>query len=160
MEPIFEYLLRDPEKDGGFVITKFVKGSDRSPKSLAKQFERNETYRKIKRKNNVVLYMDILSFHQSDGYISNEILQRITKKYLSLRAPLSIALATVHRHEKSHTHLHICYGIEYRTGISVRISKNNFQNKIKLPMEQFQREQFPELKYSEIDHTNSKKKEQ
>lgn len=145
--------------DGGFVITRFVKGSDNSAKALAMQFERNESFRKIKRKNNVVLYMDILSFHQSDGYISNEILQGITKKYLSLRAPLSIAVATVHRHEKSHTHLHICYGIEYRTGMSVRISKKDFQNKVKLPMEHFQREQFPELKYSVIDHTNSKKKE-
>ena len=158
-EPIFEYLLRDTEMEGGFVSTRFVKGSDHSPKALAKQFERNESFRQNKRKNNVVLYMDILSFHQCDGYISNEILQLITKKYLSMRAPLSIAVATVHRHEKSHTHLHICYGIEYRTGKSVRISKSDFQNLVKLPMEQFQRRQFPELKFSEIDHNNSKKKE-
>lgn len=155
--PVFEYLLRESERESGFVITKFVKGTGQSPEELARQFLKNEEYRKNRRKNNVVLYMDILSFHSEDGEIPNDILKRITKKYISLRAPLSMAIATVHRHEKSHTHIHVCFsGTEYRTGKSNRISRDDFKNKVKLPTEEFQRAHFPELKFSKIDHDKSK----
>lgn len=156
VQPIFEYLLRDSEQEGGFVITKFIKGNDHSPQELAKQFKHNEeSYRLNKRSNQIVMYMDILSFHELDGHIPNSTLQKITKKYLSLKAPRSIAVATVHRHEKSHTHLHICYGIEYRTGVSVRVSKTRFRE-IKIEMEAYSK-QF-NLTHSAIDHSKSVKK--
>jgi hypothetical protein len=71
-----------------------------------------------------------------------------------------MTLCTVHRNEKSHTHLHFVFsGTHYRTGNASRISRDDFKNKVKLPMEAFQRTNFPELKLSEINHDkNSKKK--
>ena len=77
-------------------------------------------------------------------------------KYSSLRSPNSIAIATVHKNEKDHTHLHICFsGVQYKTGKSIRISKDDFQNKVKLPMEKYQQEIFPELVLSKIRHEKS-----
>ena len=101
--------------------------------------------------------MDILSFHPRDAErLSNEKLHQITLKYLSLRAPKSIAIATVHKNEKNHTHLHICFsGVEYKTGKSIRISKDDFQQKVKLEMEKYQQEVFPELLLSKIKHEKS-----
>ena len=101
--------------------------------------------------------MDILSFHPKDAdRLNNEKLHQIALKYISLRAPKSIAIATVHKNEKNHTHLHICFsGVEYKTGKSIRISKDDFQNKVKLEMEKYQQEIFPELMLSKIQHEKS-----
>lgn len=151
---VINYILREQERENGFVLTKFVKGNDVSVEKVAKLFTINESYRQNPRKNNVKLYMDILSFHGKDAQkLSNEKLKVIALKHLSLRAPRSVAIATVHRNEKEHTHLHICFsGVEYKTGKSIRLSKGDFQNKVKIPMEKFQRKEFPELTLSEINH--------
>lgn len=151
---VLHYILRQQEQEHGFVLTKFIKDKDRSVENMVKELMMNESYRLNPRKNNVRLYMDILSFHAKDTeQLTNEKLQKMALKYLSLRAPRSIAIATVHRHEKQHTHLHICFsGVEYKTGKSIRISKDDFQNKVKIPMEHYQHKNFPELSLSEIDH--------
>ena len=154
---VLEYLYKEQEHNQNFMLTKFIKGVHPKMNEIQNQFLANEQLRINKRKNNVVLYMDILSFHPKDAELLNdEKLQQITLKYLSLRAPNSIALATVHRFEKEHTHLHICFsGVEYKTGKSIRISKEDFKEKVKLPMEQYQKENFPELMRSRIRHEKS-----
>lgn len=161
---VLGYIFRENEKDQAFMLTKFIKGKNLSTEALHQQFLSNEELRLNRRKNNVMLYMDILSFHPEDAQrLNNEKLYQITLKYLSLRAPKSIAVATVHRNEKDHTHIHVCFsGVEYKTGKSIRISKEDFKQKVKLPMEKFQQEVFPELTLSKIRHEKSAslKKEQ
>ncbi len=160
---ILEYLLRESEREQGFVISRFLKGDNRDVNQLTRQFIVNETYRKHLRSNSVKLYMDIISFKAEDAkLLTNKKLIKIAKKYIALRSPKSLSLATVHRNEKSHTHLHFVFsGTHYRTGIANRISREDFKNKVKLPMEELQRTHFPELKASEISHQKaspSKKK--
>jgi len=151
---VMGYIFRENEKDNSFMLTKFVKTKNLVIEELHQQFLSNEQLRVNRRKNNVVLYMDILSFHPKDAQrLDNEKLFQIALKYLSLRAPKSIAVATVHRQEKNHTHLHICFsGVEYKTGKSIRISKDDFKQKVKLEMEKYQQEVFPELSLSKIQH--------
>ena len=155
---VLNYIFRENEMDNGFVSTKFIKGKNLSVEELSRQFLSNEAFRTIKRKNSVVLYMDILSFHPRDAErLTNDKLHQIALKYLSLRAPKSIAIATVHKNEKDHTHLHIVFsGVEYKTGKSIRISKTDFKNKVKLEMEKYQQEVFPELVLSKIKHEKSR----
>lgn len=161
---VVQYVLREAEQDDSFVLTRFIKGTNVSQQELSKQFIENEQYRIHKRKNNVKLYMEILSFHKDDTHhLSNETLKKIARKYMSLRSNRSIAMATVHRKEKDHVHLHILLsGTEYKTGKSVRISRDDFKNNVKLPMEKFQQQYFPELQKSAISHdmksSRSKKK--
>ncbi|HBI01412.1 MAG TPA: relaxase/mobilization nuclease domain-containing protein [Flavobacterium sp.] len=154
---VLAYIFRENEKDQSFMLTKFIKGKSLSVEEMHSQFLNNEQLRLNRRKNNVVLYMDILSFHPDDAQrLNNEKLYQITLKYLSLRAPKSLAVVTVHRNEKLHTHLHICFsGVEYKTGKSIRISKEDFKQKVKLPMEKFQQDVFPELLLSKIRHEKS-----
>ena len=151
---VLNYIFRENERNSGFELTKFIKGKNLSVEELSSQFRSNEQFRINRRKNNVVLYMDILSFHPRDAErLTNDKLHQIALKYLSLRAPKSIAVATVHKNEKDHTHLHIVFsGIEYKTGKSIRMSKEDFQNKVKIPMEKYQQEVFPELILSKIKH--------
>jgi len=160
---LVQYLLRESERDEGFVFTRFIKGKNPTQKQIIQAFEQNETYRLTKRKNSVRVYMEILSFHKDNTKdLSNERLQKIARKYISLRSNLSVALATVHRKEKDHVHLHILLsGTEYKTGSSVRISRDDFKNKVKIPAENYVRKHFPELQKSAIDHNKnslSKKK--
>ncbi|MBB4807072.1 hypothetical protein HNP38_002376 [Chryseobacterium defluvii] len=161
---VLNYIFRENERNNGFEFTKFIKGKNLFPEELSSQFRSNEQFRLNRRKNNVVLYMDILSFHPRDAErLTNDKLHQIALKYLSLRAPKSIAVATVHRNEKYHTHLHLVFsGIEYKTGKSIRMSKEDFQNKVKLEMENYQKLVFPELLLSQIQHEKSfiPKKEQ
>ncbi|MCY1660905.1 relaxase/mobilization nuclease domain-containing protein [Chryseobacterium sp. SL1] len=154
---VLNYVFRENERDNGFVLTKFIKGKGLTVEEMGQQLLSNEQFRIHKRKNNVHLYMDILSFHPRDAErLNNEKLHQIALKYLSLRAPKSIAIATVHKNEKNHTHLHICFsGVEYKTGKSIRISKDDFQKKVKLEMEAYQMEFFPELILSKIHHEKS-----
>jgi len=151
---VLEYLLRESEKENGFVISRFLKGDNQDVNNLIKQFIQNESYRKHVRKNNVKMYMDILSFKSEDAkHLTNEKLIKISKKYIALRSPRSLSLVTVHRNEKSHTHLHCVFsGTHYLTGMANRISREDFKNYVKLPMEVFQQEHFPELKASSINH--------
>ncbi|MCW3162640.1 relaxase/mobilization nuclease domain-containing protein [Chryseobacterium oryctis] len=161
---VLNYIFRETERNNGFELSKFIKGKNLSVEELSSQFLSNEAFRIVKRKNSVVLYMDILSFHPRDAErLTNDKLHQITLKYLSLRAPKSIAVATIHRNEKDHTHIHIIFsGIEYKTGNSIRMSKEDFQNKVKLEMEKYQQKTFPELMLSKIKHEKSfiPKKEQ
>jgi len=149
---VTEYILRDIEKNDSFVLTRFIKGKDKSPQAIAKQLEHNESYRIHKRSNNVKLFMEIISFHKQDTpKLDNKTLEKIAKKYIAIRSELAISVATVHR-DKKHTHLHILFsGVQYRTGKSIRLSKSEFKEK-KLTIESFTRERYPQLKRSEIDH--------
>jgi len=157
---VVDYVLREAEKDGGFVLTRFIKGKDLSNAEISKQFLDNEKLRVNPRKNSVKLFMEILSFHRDDAHLlSNDKLKRIARKYISLRSNLSIGLVTVHRKEKNHVHLHVLLsGCEYKTGRSVRISRSDFKNKVKLPAERYVQKHFPELGRSSIEHNPSKKK--
>jgi len=129
---VVNYVLKEEELEKGFLLTRFIKGKDKSAEAISKQFYLNEQYRIHKRKNNVKLHMDILSFKKEDSYrLTNDKLKKIARKYISLRANHSISLA-------------VLYGIEYKTGRSVRISKDFFRDEVKLVMERFQEREFPE----------------
>jgi len=151
---LVNYVLKDSERESSFVLTRFIKGKEPSKEAIIAQFKKNETYRLHKRKNNVKLYMDILSFHKDNAKeLTNEKLKKIARNYISLRSNLSVALATVHRKEKDHVHLHILLsGTEYRTGKSVRISKADFRDKVKIPAERYVQKNFPKLQKSAISH--------
>ncbi|WP_452597574.1 relaxase/mobilization nuclease domain-containing protein [Pontimicrobium sp. MEBiC01747] len=157
---VVNYVLREAEQDNSFVLTKFIKGKNLSNEEISKQFRANEKYRINPRKNNVKLYMEILSFHSENAKdLTNDKLKKIARKYMALRSNLSVGLATAHRKEKDHVHLHILLsGTEYKTGKSVRISRDDFKNKVKIPAEEFVRKHYPELEKSAIEHNPSKKK--
>ena len=64
---LVNYVLKDQDREGSFVLTRFIRGKEINRETIIAQFEKNESYRLHKRKNNVKLFMDILSFHSDNA---------------------------------------------------------------------------------------------
>lgn len=116
-------------------------------------FEKNDRYRQenAKRKkvrNSVVCYHDIISFHHRDKpNLTDTKLQDLTEKYIELRCPNAVVYSKAHIHNKNiHVHLLIS-GSEYKSQVLTRLSDAKFK-KVRKEIEQYQKEQYPELRYS------------
>jgi hypothetical protein len=133
-----------------FIITHNIKG--RNIKEWEQQFNENETYRKQKRKDNVFVFHDLLSWHKDDAKnITLEKMQDMAREYIKLRNPNGMYIAVPH-FDKEHYHLHICCsGVEYRTGKSLRLPKNKLV-KVKQAIQNYQIEKYPELSHSIVQH--------
>lgn len=129
----------------------------RSVKGYIKEFQENESYRLYKRKDSVTLFHTIHSFSPLDKeQITDKILKDIAKKYVELRGTNNLYLGVAHK-EKNHTHLHILVSGTQLNGYSSRVSKQNFQH-IKLELEKYNKEKYPQLIHSFTDHEKSKRK--
>ena len=128
----------------------------RSVNGYIKEFEANEKFRLHDRKDSVKAYHTILSFSQLDSkHLNAKILKDIAQHYISLRAEQSLVVGGIH-FDKSHIHMHIIQsGTQYCTGLSNRISKQEFQE-LKVAMQEYQKEKYPQLIHSMPEHGKSK----
>lgn len=153
------YVMRDIDKENDVLFTKFIRGNKLDSENIIRQYRHNEVHnRQILRKNSNRMYMEIISFDKKDtDVLSNETLTKIARKYVKERSKKAISLCVVHR-DKEHTHLHILLSaVDYKTGVSNRLSQKEFEN-AKLETEHFTKEKFPEIKYSSIEHDKNVKK--
>lgn len=154
-EKLLEYMLNNEdrlfdEKGKSFLITHNLKG--RSIGKWVKQFQENEAFRKIRRKDSVYLTHEILSWHREDAnQLTLQKLENMTREYLRLRNRHGLFVAVPH-YDKSHLHVHICAsGIEYRTGKSLRLTKSQL-SLLKKSIQQYELERYPELTKSPVLH--------
>lgn len=157
---LISYILDETERlydqnNQSFIITHNLRG--KNPDKWAQQFKENETHRLRKRTNSVYLYHEILSWHKDDvPNISLEKMQDMVREYLHLRNPNGMYVAIPH-FDRDHYHVHICASaIEYKTGKSMRISRQEF-SELKQKIQNYQQEQFPELASSVVRHGRKKK---
>lgn len=143
------------EGNKSFVLTHNLKGN--SIEAWVNQFQSNEKLRLRKRKDSVILTHEILSWHSDDAEnVSLEKMQNMAEEYIQQRNPKGMYVAIPH-FDKDHFHIHICAsGIEYRTGKSLRLSKEKFQ-KLKKNIQEYQMEHFPELNKSVVEHGKKSK---
>lgn len=122
--------------------------SGRDTERWIKQLEFNATLRKMKRKDQVLIYHEVMSFNAKDNpFINKKVLQDLSKKYIELRGVENMYAICEHR-DRVHAHLHIAVsGSRFLTGLSSRMSKASFDN-LKKEMERYQKEKYPELKHS------------
>lgn len=122
------------------------------------EFQQNESYRKNRRSNSVILSHEILSWHKYDSnYISLDMLKEMTRQYIEARNPNGLYVAVAHIDQDMHYHVHLVVsGVAYRSGESMRMSKTDFA-KLKRRMEGYQRERFPKLAFSQVGHGSGKK---
>jgi hypothetical protein len=116
---------------------------------IVKEFIENYSY-STKRKDFVVLYHEILSFHPKDSKkLTNQAVKSIVRKYLWLRASKGLTFAKTH-FDKDHIHIHILIsGNRIASNKQLRLSRYEFQN-IQKEMEHFQLEHFPDLDKSVV----------
>lgn len=152
---VVEYVLKEADKDKPILMTRYIKS--REPESIIKQFHYNEQLRNYKTRKSVLLNMDILSFHPDNAeFLTDKVLKDLTRKYVSLKCPKSQSISVIHREKTNHVHVHIVYPhLEYKTGKGIRISKSRYAE-IKNELEDYQRERYPELVKSEIDHSKKR----
>jgi hypothetical protein len=144
------------DKEGkSFAIFHNLKGA--SIDEWAKQYNTNEEFRQRKRRDSVYLTHEILSWHRDDAkHITLAKMEEMAREYIKQRNPRGIYLAVPH-FDKEHYHIHIlASGIEYRTGKSLRLSKQNL-HKLKKDIQQYQQERFPELSKSIVEHGKKEK---
>ncbi|MBL7771719.1 MAG: relaxase/mobilization nuclease domain-containing protein [Chitinophagaceae bacterium] len=155
IKQLVEYVFRDQPKDGKPVmqLKHNLSGGDRE--RWVKQMEFNHGLRKVKTKNAIQVYHEIISFHKEDSdRINRTMLLDIGKKYIELRGKTNQVIMREHR-DKDHRHIHVVMSAtEFLTGKSSRISKKEFE-KFRVEMEKFQREKYPELTKS-IVYTKGK----
>ncbi|MFZ1424803.1 MAG: relaxase/mobilization nuclease domain-containing protein [Saprospiraceae bacterium] len=129
----------------------------RTTKGWTKELDKNFELRLNRRKDSIRLHHTIISFSNKDKkQINLDLLKDITKKYIELRGKDNIYLASSH-HDKEHIHLHIVMSAtKYMTGETNRISKSEFKG-LKLALDAFQKEKYPELSHSLPNHGKSQK---
>ncbi len=154
---LIQYVLRYSLKEKFNQIksdaTVILKNHIRSTRvdDIIKEFKLNESYRIYHRKDNVKLFHDCLSFSpKNKGIITKAMLKDIAEKYIELRAKNVLSII-IHHAEKNHDHLHCVTAGVKLDGYSSRISKQQFKH-LKLELEKFQQEKFPELCASKINH--------
>jgi hypothetical protein len=159
-QKLLEYMMNDDnrlydKRDRSFILTHNLKG--RKIERWVAQFKENETFRKRKRKDSVILTHEIISFHKDDSeHITVEKLREIAREYISRRNIKGMYVAVPH-FDKEHYHIHICAsGVEYRDGKSLRMSKAGFQ-KLKKDIQNYQIERYPELSKSLVAHDKKSK---
>lgn len=160
-EKLFNYMMNDKERvfdheQKSFVLRHNLKGE--SIEGWAEQFKENEEYRKHNRANSVLLTHEILSWHKDDvKNITIDKMEEMARKYIQLRNPEGMYIAVPHT-DKEHFHIHIAAsGVEYHTGKSLRMSKKDF-TELKRNIQSYQKERFPELINSIVEHGKTKKK--
>lgn len=128
--------------------------------AIIEAFQENDSFRR-QRKNGVVQYHEIISFSPKDREILEkdpDILLDLASKYLSLRAPGSLAIARPH-FDKEHVHVHLMIsGNQYRSSQPSRISQKEF-NQVKQELNEYQLEHYPELANSLIEEHHKRKME-
>ena len=132
-----------------FVIQHNVKGN--TIRDWTEDFLENEEYRLYPRAKNTKLTHEILSWSAEDkDQITLEKMEEMTREYINLRGIQGMYVAMPHFDD--HRHVHICASaLEYRTGMSMRMSKKEFQT-LKKDIQTYQIERYPELTHSLVDH--------
>jgi hypothetical protein len=152
---LLEYALNDRkrlfDKSGrSFVLTHNLKGQGID--EWVKEINENETYRKHKRKNNIFLTQEIISFHRGDSKnITLKKMQNMAREYLRMRNPNGIYVAVPH-FDKNHWHIHIiAASLEFRTGKSLRMSRQELAD-LKKNIQTYQIQKYRELVKSVVRH--------
>ncbi|MBK9721965.1 MAG: relaxase/mobilization nuclease domain-containing protein [Saprospiraceae bacterium] len=129
----------------------------RTTKGWTKELDKNFELRMHRRIDNIRLHHTIISFSNKDKkQVNQDLLKDITKKYIELRGKDNQYLVSTH-HDKEHIHLHIIMSAhKYLTGESNRISRQEFKD-LKLALDSYQKERYPELVHSLPSHGKSQK---
>lgn len=150
---LLTYILKSDEKiSESHIIRHNLNGN--SIEEWINEFLHNEAGRLHKRKNNILLTHEIISFHPDDApQLSVEKLERIAREYIERRNPNGLFLGAIHQESNGgNIHIHFAVSaVEYATGRSLRMTKKQFQD-LKKGVQRYQKEHFPELVHSLPSH--------
>ncbi len=130
----------------------------RSLNGFIREMEQNEKGRIHKRSDQTGIHHTIISWSNKDKELVTEAkLRDMAKEYIRLRGENNIYVGSVHL-DRQHTHLHIAMSATQLDGKSSRISKKEFED-VKVKLQEYQKQKYPELSHSLPEHGRSKKQE-
>lgn len=134
------------------VMKKFLQTYDKD--KWAAQLKSNDDRRTFDHKRRTVLRHEVIAFAPEDNkQLTREKLQDFIKFYFKHRSPRSMILAGVHYEKSVHIHfVHTAVGIDAK---STRVSRDDFKN-FKIAFQEFQKQKYPELSHSLVEHSRSK----
>ncbi len=145
-EKFYKKAMREPEP---FIIKHNLRGDTIA--QFNKEFRVNEAQRIHTSSRQVAIHHTILSWADADAEkVNDAMLKDLANEYIRLRGENNLYVGTVHR-EKDHVHLHLAMSATRLDGISSRIPKEVFQE-IKVKLQQYQKEKYPELSHSLPKH--------
>lgn len=155
-EKLYKQAQREPDP---FIVKHNLRGD--SIDEYIKEFQDNERQRIYTSSRQVAMHHTVLSWGDADAEkITDEMLHDLANKYIELRGENNLYLGTVHREKDdvNHVHLHLAMSATRLDGISSRIPKDVFQE-IKIKLQEYQKEKYPELSHSLPKHRHSNEKE-
>ncbi|MEQ9263143.1 MAG: hypothetical protein RLP14_08285 [Owenweeksia sp.] len=149
-----DYISRDTAGGRSEPILHNLRSPYTDKKGIVDEFLNNEAYRKVT-SGRVWYYHSILSLGEGDReQVTPEMMQAIAHKYLQLRGDI-IAVALPHFDTNS-PHIHVLEsGTRYRENKSSGLRKKEL-HQLKVELEAFVKEQFPELEHSQVEHGKGK----
>lgn len=123
----------------------------RSLKGFVKEFQENEKYRIVHRKDSVRLFHHVIAFSSKDReHINDKLLKDISEKFIALRGENNLFLGAAHFNKES-IHIHCIVSGTNVAGYSSRISKQQLHH-LKLSLQKYQLEIYPKLVNSLPEH--------
>lgn len=158
---LFRYMLSQDVEQGHKVLLKEDTGTviikhnirARDLAGVVREFNTNENFRLVKRKDSVKLFHQVISFSPLDSkHITKRLLKDMAKHYIQLRGTDNLYVGTVHHFnpgsdEQKHVHIHLAVSGVRTNGRSSRITKAQ-HNSINRAMQEYQIKKYPALKYS------------
>jgi hypothetical protein len=147
---ICRYMQQDKKEERvPFILRHNIRSTDIP--GFVKEFKANAKNRTHTRKDQVAIHHTILSWSNKDReQITPEKIKSVANRFVTLRGENNLYIGTIHT-DKDHIHLHIAMSGSQLNGQASRISKAEFAE-LKLSLDNYQREQFPELENSLPDH--------
>jgi hypothetical protein len=121
-----------------------------SAKEIEEQFKNNNSLRLNHRSNNNLLLHTILALSEKNKEdITPAMLEHLSREYIRLLDPDSLAFGAVHM--SGNPHAHILVSASNLLGHSTRVSREEFQ-RIKQELQAIQMRDYPELSESVVEH--------
>lgn len=151
---ILEYISRDSatvkDQNGNpYIIRHNLVGN--SLAEFARAFAENEANRQVIRKNQLLAFHEYMAWHPKEReQITPDMIKDMVEAYLDMRAENGMCVSYIHG-DAPHPHAHLLISsVELVSGKSLRLSKERFAE-IQQAMQEYQRQNYPELDSSLID---------
>ena len=151
---LLQYMFRGADEDS-IVVTHNVTSQDID--GWVKEYRECEKYRENTRRSDATfLDHQVLSFHTNDvSKVHPSTLRDITEKFIDMRGPNTLAVATSHQ-ETGTTHVHVAFSQIDLLGKNITMSIPEYR-KLKQDLQLYQLEKYPELTQSVADHGRTKR---
>ena len=148
---ILRYVASEDKSHNSIIYTQNLRSDTMG--GYVDEFIANEAFRQNVRKDQIHIYHEIVSLSADENKekITPAMIDDLAHEYMRLRGETGVILGSAH-YDRDHVHLHFCVSaLQYRTGKSAGLSKQQLQE-LKLSFQEYHQQKYPELTQSAPAH--------